>query len=191
MASMTWLDYTILGIILLSTLTGILRGFVKELIALCIWALAIWLGYHYADRLDVFFQGWVEDARLRFGIGFIIIMVATLVIGGICNAFLGVILKKSGLSSTDRLLGMGFGLIRGIFVVSLVLVVMQMTSLVKQDGMKRSQLAAQFDPVVVTLKSYIPSLIQQLKTIDSTHQIAAFEQSDTISDSEGRSQSQQ
>lgn len=180
MTSMNWLDYSILGIILLSTITGILRGFVKELIALCIWALAIWLGYHYASSLDGFFQGWVEDVRLRYGIGFIVIMVATLIVGGICNAFLGFVLKKSGLSTTDRILGMGFGVVRGVFIVSLVLVVFQMTSLAKQDGMKNSQLAAQFDPIVVTLKSYIPTLIQHIKTIDTSHQLAASEQSESL-----------
>ena len=181
---MNWLDYTILGIILLSTLTGILRGFVKELIALCIWILAIWLGYHYANSFGGLLNGWVEDDRLRYGIGFIVIMVATLIVGGICNTFLGFILKKSGLSTTDRVLGMGFGVVRGVFIVSLVLVVVQMTSLVKQDGMKHSQLAAQFNPIVIKLKSYIPTLIQRIKSIDSTNQLAAFEPSESLPESE-------
>lgn len=185
MTSMNWIDYTILGIVILSTVTGVLRGFVKELIALCIWALAIWLGYHYAGSLDGFFQGWVEDVRLRYGIGFVIIMLATLIIGGLCNAFLGFVLRKSGLSTTDRILGMGFGLVRGVFIVSLLLVVLQMTSLVKHDGMKNSQLAAQFDPIVVTMKSYIPTLIQHIKSIDSTHQLAAFEPSESLPETEG------
>ncbi|WP_367607218.1 CvpA family protein [Legionella sp. W05-934-2] len=180
MASLNWLDYTILGIVLLSTLTGILRGFIKELIALCIWVLAIWLAYHYANHFDGFFQGWVEDARLRYGIGFIVIMVGTLIIGGIGNTFLGFILKKSGLSTTDRILGMGFGLLRGAFIVSLVLVVIQMTSLAKQESVNNSQLASQFDPIVKTFKSYIPSLIQRLKSIDSNNQLAAFDQSESL-----------
>ncbi len=178
MTGMNWLDYTILGIIILSIITGVLRGFIKELIAICVWALAIWLGYHYANSLDSFFTGWINDARIRYGIGFIIIMVATLVVGGICNAFLGMILKKSGLSATDRILGMGFGFLRGVFIASLVIVVLQMTSLEKQDSMKNSQLAAQFEPIVVTFKSYIPTLVQHIKTLDSASQLVAFDETE-------------
>ncbi len=47
-----WLDYIILVIISLSILTGLFRGFVKEVIALCSWISAIWLGYHYSHILQ-------------------------------------------------------------------------------------------------------------------------------------------
>lgn len=173
---MNWLDYAIIGVILLSTITGIFRGFIKELIAICIWALAIWLAYHYAGSLDNQLQGWVDDGRLRYGIGFILIMVMTLIVGGIANSLLGIIMKKSGLSATDRILGMGFGLVRGILLVSFGLVVFQMTSLSKQEGTQKSMLSSQFDPLVFLLKSKIPLLIQQIKTIDTHNQLAVFEQ---------------
>ena len=39
-----WVDLAIIAVIGLSVLTGLFRGFVKELVALCVWILAIWLG---------------------------------------------------------------------------------------------------------------------------------------------------
>mgnify|MGYP006371064045 FL=1 len=47
MLAFHWVDYVIIAIIGLSVITGLFRGFVKELIALTVWVLAIWLALNY------------------------------------------------------------------------------------------------------------------------------------------------
>lgn len=161
-----WVDLSIIAIIGLSVLTGMFRGFVKELVALCIWALAVWVAYNHSASLDPYLQKYIHDQTARTIAGFVIIMIAILVIGGIFNAIVGFILKKSGLSGTDRILGMGFGFVRGIFLVALVMVVIKMTSLPHETYSRESTLYARFDPVVAWLYSYIPGIIKQVEVFD-------------------------
>ncbi|KTD82352.1 CvpA family protein [Legionella waltersii] len=166
-----WVDIAIVSVIALSVLTGLFRGFVKELVALCVWILAIWLGFHYSQSLDPWLSAYVEEKSIRTAIAFIIILFGTLLAGGIVNAFLSFILKRAGLSGTDRTLGMGFGFLRGVFIVALIMVAVKMTSLPYQEYSQKSKLYARFDPVVDLLYSHLPEFIKQVKAVDQTENI--------------------
>ncbi|HHT9915637.1 TPA: CvpA family protein [Legionella pneumophila] len=166
-----WVDIAIVAIIALSVLTGLFRGFVKELVALCVWILAIWLGFNYSQSLDPWLSSYIEEQSVRTAIGFIIILFATLFVGGVVNAILSFILKRAGLSGTDRTLGMGFGFLRGVFIVALIMVAVKMTSLPHQEYSQKSKLYARFDPVVALLYSHLPEFIKQAKTVDKTENI--------------------
>jgi membrane protein required for colicin V production len=95
----------------------------------------------------------------------------TLFVGGVVNALLSFILKRSGLSGTDRTLGMGFGFIRGVFIVALLIVAIRMTSLPYQHYAQESTLCARFDPVVALIYSHLPEFIKQVKMVDNTENL--------------------
>lgn len=166
-----WVDIAIITVIGLSVLTGLFRGFVKELVALCVWVLAIWLGYHYSESLDPWLQSYIQEKSARTAVAFIIILFATLLAGGIVNAMLSFILKRAGLSGTDRTLGMGFGFIRGVFIVALIMVAVKMTSLPYQTYAQDSKLYARFDPIVLWLYGHVPEFIKQVKSVDKSESI--------------------
>lgn len=166
-----WVDIAIVAIIGLSVLTGLFRGFVKELVALCVWILAIWLGFNYSQSLDPWLQSYIQEQSARTAIAFIIILFATLFVGGVINAILSFILKRAGLSGTDRTLGMGFGFLRGVFIVALIMVAVKMTSLPYQQYSRESKLYARFDPVVSLLYEHLPEFIKQVKAVDKSENI--------------------
>jgi membrane protein required for colicin V production len=161
-----WVDLVIVLVIGLSVITGIIRGFVKELVALGVWAAAIGLGYYYADLLVPWVSPWIHDPMLSKVAGFIIILFSTILVGGMMNAFLGFLLQRSGLNGTDRVLGMGFGFCRGVFIITLLMVVLKVTALGHDDYRQQSLLYAKFDPLVDRLYHVMPSFIQQVKKID-------------------------
>jgi len=163
-----WIDYAIMAIIGLSVLTGLFRGFVKELMALCVWVLAIWLAITYSSVLDPWALPYIKDKTARMIACFIVVLIATLIVGGACNAFMSFILRRSGLSGTDRILGMGFGFVRGIFIVSLGVLVLQSTSLSSTEVTSQSRLLPHFDAVVQWLSGYMPDFIKQIKVFDKT-----------------------
>lgn len=171
-----WVDLAIIAVIALSVLTGLFRGFVKELVALCVWVLAIWLGMHYSQSLDPWLKSYIQEESARTAVAFIIILFGTLFVGGVINAILSFILKRAGLSGTDRTLGMGFGFIRGVFIVALLMVAVRMTSLPYEQYSKDSKLYARFDPVVAYLYAHLPEFIKQVKAVDKSEPIT-----DTIS----------
>lgn len=164
---MHWVDYIIIAVIGLSVITGLLRGFVKEIVALGIWILAIWLAYTYSQVLDPLLLPYIQDKTARTATSFVAIMIATLIAGGLFNVLLSIILRRSGLSGTDRLLGTGFGFIRGVFIVALVMLMVNMTSIPYQHYRSQSQLYAKFDPLVGWLSGFMPQLIQQVKIFEN------------------------
>lgn len=130
---MNWADWTLVAIIAISSLISIKRGFVKEAISLAIWALAFFIAVAFDDRLAVLLQGLIDSASLRVLISFVALFAATLVVGSMVNYLLGELVRMTGLSGTDRLFGMAFGLARGIIVVMAVLILVPSIFPVHQD----------------------------------------------------------
>lgn len=166
MLTLHWIDYVIIGLIGLSVITGLFRGFVKELVALSVWIVAIWLALHYWQMASNWLQPYIADKTIRTIAAFVGILVATVILGGLLNTLLSFILHRSGLSGTDRILGMGFGLVRGVFIVSLLMLVLKMTSMPYQEYQRQSVLYAQFNPLVDWLYGFTPDFIKQMKTLD-------------------------
>lgn len=163
-----WIDYAIIAVVGLSMLTGVFRGFIKELVALCVWVLAIWMAYHYSSALDPWLDRYIQDKTARMVVAFIAILLGVIISGGICNALLSFILRRSGLSGMDRLLGMLFGFARGVFIVAIVLVGVKVTSPTAKDYTNQSVLYPKFDPLVNWLYGYMPHLIKQVNVLDKT-----------------------
>ena len=175
-----WVDYVIVGIIGLSVITGLFRGFIKELIALCVWVLAIWLALNYSAAIDPWLQPHIQDKTVRTVVAFVAILLATILAGGLFNAMLSFILRRSGLSGTDRFLGMGFGFLRGVFIVALLMVVFKMTSIPHEDYTSKSRLYVKFDPLVNWLSGYMPGLIKKVGVFDKKDQSMEMDKKDII-----------
>lgn len=161
-----WVDLAIIGIIVLSVITGLVRGFIKELVALGTWVVAIWVAYRYSQTIDPWLQQYISDKSVRSIAAFALFLIGTVIAGGIVNALLSFILKRTGLSGTDRFLGMGFGFVRGVFFVALIMTAVNLTSLPHEEYAKNSRLYAQFDPVVNWLTGLMPRVISQAKLLD-------------------------
>lgn len=130
---MNWADWAIVAIIGISSLISIKRGFVKEAISLVKWALAFFIAVAFAERMALLMMDMVDSASLRFLISFIVLFALTLVVGSMVVYLLGEVVRMTGLSGTDRLFGMVFGLARGVIVVMALLILLPMAFPVRQD----------------------------------------------------------
>lgn len=162
-----WVDLIIIGIVGLSALTGLFRGVVKEVIALGIWVVAIWMGYNHSQAVVPYIQPYIQNPTACSIAAFLVILVGVLLAGAILNFILSLVLRRSGLSSIDKILGMCFGFARGVFIVSFVLAVLSMTSLPYQPYVQTSTLCMKLQPVVNWISQYIPTFINRLKSVDS------------------------
>lgn len=121
---LTVADYVIVAIISTSALLSVLRGFVREAISLLAWISAFMVtGNFYQDlakKLTYF-----NDDIVRSVLAIIILFIVTLLVVGTCGNIIRSLLKKAGLSGTDRLLGIAFGIVRGILIVCALLASMQ------------------------------------------------------------------
>ena len=168
MSTWYWLDCAIVAVIGLSIITGMFRGFVKELISLGVWVLAIWLASTYSQIVSVWVQHYIADKTACVAVAFVAVLVATLIAGALVNIIISLSLHRSGLSGIDRLLGMGFGFVRGVFIVALLMLVAKMTSLPSDEYRAKSRLYEQFDPLVDWIYGYTPKVIKQMAMFDKT-----------------------
>lgn len=166
MPALTGVDYVILAIVAVSAMTGLFRGFIKELMALGIWLIALWGATKLASLGAEYLKPWIHQEEFRLVVSFVLVTISILLLGGLLTSLLAFLIERSGLSGTDRLLGMIFGFGRAIFIISLIILVGRMTSFPMQKYAKQSQLFAYFTPVVDWMSSYAPLWLSKIKSID-------------------------
>ncbi|MDH5516831.1 MAG: CvpA family protein [Gammaproteobacteria bacterium] len=158
---MTGIDYAFIAVIVISTLFSLLRGFVKEAISLGSWIIAMWVSATFASNLSNFMPQSIENPAFRMGLAFIILFVATLILGVMVNILLNQIINKTGLSSVDRALGTAFGLARGVLIVTVFVMLASLTSIQDQEIWKQSDLVERFQALASWLQVYLPDTISK------------------------------
>ena len=158
---MTYADFAILAIILLSALISLLRGFVKESISLATWILALWVSVTFHGKLATLLPESVHNEQLRAAVAFAALFLMTLLVGGLANFLLSTFVSRSGLSGTDRALGMVFGVLRGVVVVAVLVLLAGLTPITQDGWWQEAYLVQYFETVAVWIKDYLPDDISR------------------------------
>lgn len=154
---MNWIDFTIIGIIGFSSLVSLIRGFIKEALSLVTWGCAFYVASHYFYLLADFLTGF-QQPMVRNGIAIGILFILTLIVGALVNYVISSLVEKTGLSGTDRVLGVCFGALRGGLIVAAVLFFLDtFTAFSKSPDWAQSQLIPQFSFIIRWFFDYLQS----------------------------------
>lgn len=153
---MTTFDYVAIGIVGVSLLFGLWRGVVGEVIALVAWVVAIFAAVEFGLPVGRAVFAGVNDPALRTLAGCVVIFVGVLVTMSLLNMAVRSMVKALGLSVSDRILGMIFGLVRGVLVCMVLVGLGGMTSAPTQSWWTSATLAAPLETFVLAAKPWLP-----------------------------------
>lgn len=166
-----WADYAIIGIIVFSALISLIRGFVREALSLVTWIAALWLAYKFTPLFSSYLTQYIHSPTIRFVVGFFIIFIVVLIIGALINFTISSLVVRTGLSGSDRVVGLVFGAARGILLIGILVLLAGLTTMPKSAWYEQSQLIPNFNGLSAWLKQILPEQLNQLSTLVTTKTI--------------------
>jgi membrane protein required for colicin V production len=113
---MNWLDFVLIGVMLCSVLMSARKGFSREIVGLAASFFALVLGMWFYGVAGSLLIPYVSSTRMANLIGFLLVVFAVLICGGILGLIVSRFVRTIGLSFIDRLLGAAFGFVRGLLI---------------------------------------------------------------------------
>ncbi len=125
----TAVDWAIIAVLGLSILLSLWRGFVREAVSLAGWIAAFVIANMFVGEMATFLQQWIANVTGRYVAAYALLFAGMLMLAGIVGKLSAQVVKVTGLTLLDRLLGTVFGFVRGIIIVLVVVYVLRQLSL--------------------------------------------------------------
>jgi len=115
-------DIIIIVILGYSLVRGIFRGLVKEVSSIIGVLGGFYAAFTYYTILTKFLSGLIKETAYLNILSFLIIFCGVLIIVGILGVFIKYLLNIAFLGWVDRIGGVGFGLVKGILIASILFI---------------------------------------------------------------------
>jgi len=152
----TVFDLIVLTVIGVSSVLGLLRGLLKELLSLVAYVLAFLAAVWWGADVAVWFEPWIEHVLIRMGVAYGLVFLLALLLVGLVNLAASVLIQKTGLTPADRGLGLLFGLLRGVLVVCVAVALIGHTELTHEAWWRDAVLSRPAVTGVQALKALMP-----------------------------------
>ncbi len=156
---LSWADLFLVGVLLVSVVVGAVRGFVFEALSLAGWVIA----YFAAPFLAPVVEGWLPADRHEGSwqdlAAIVMAFVLVLLLVSLLARLMRALIHATPLKAPDRLLGSGFGLLRGALACLLIGVLIGFTPARQHPAWTQSQARPL---LAATLRALGPLLPQDL-----------------------------
>ncbi len=158
----SWVDIALLLLLAASVLLGLWRGLVFELLSLAGWVVA----YFASPFLAPWIAQWLPAGRMGASLlhiaSLVLAFILIIVVWGLAAKLLRALIHASPLSAFDRLLGAGFGVLRGVLVCLLLVVVVSMTPVVASPTWQASVVAPRLQQLLQEMRPVLPEDLVKL-----------------------------
>ena len=158
---MIWIDYAILAIVGISGVISLMRGFIREALSLAGWIAAFWIALVFSGKAAAWLDGYVSVPSVRVGMAFLAIFFGVLLVCGIVLRLAGLLVERTGMSGTDRTLGIVFGVLRGIVIAGLLVLLAGLTPLPLDPWWNQSLFLPHFVGLANEIRAFLPPEMQQ------------------------------
>jgi membrane protein required for colicin V production len=152
---MNWADYLLIALVVLSCVAGLVRGLLREVIALTTWVLAVWLAWSYAPLLEPHLGGALAAQGVRPWAARTVIFMLVVLLGTAIGVIVSHFVRLSLFTGVDRLFGALFGLLRGWVIVGLFVILCHALQLDAQPWWRGSLLIPYGEHAANVLRSLV------------------------------------
>jgi membrane protein required for colicin V production len=117
-------DIVVVVIVGFCLIRGLFRGLIKELASIIAVLAGFYAAYTYYPQVAAMLSRWMSDVAYRNILSFTLIFCGIFLVISILGVIIKYLLKIAFLGWVDRFCGMGIGLIKGILIVSILLVML-------------------------------------------------------------------
>ncbi|MCH9670121.1 MAG: CvpA family protein [Gammaproteobacteria bacterium] len=154
---MTWLDFTIVGLVAFSVILSLFRGYIREALSLLGWIVALWCGFSFAHDGAEFLAAAVDDGGARTGIALATIVFVVLLLVGMVNFVVGRYLLSKRYTAADRVLATVFGGARGCLIVVALVLLAGMVRVPEHATWEASRVVPYFQMIAVQIREVLPN----------------------------------
>ena len=163
---MTLFDYAVLGIIGVSVLLSIVRGLVRELLALAAWVIAFVVANVFSGTVAGWLPAGIANPSLRVLVAFAALFVGVLIAMSLIALAVRGLVRSAGLGAEDRLLGGLFGLARGLLIVLVLVLLAGLTALPRQPAWNNAVFSAPLEALALQVKQWLPRHVSEYINYD-------------------------
>lgn len=161
MAGLSWIDWSLLAVLVLSVGVGLWRGLVFELMSLAGWLVA-WIGAQVlAPELGRWLPVAEPGSAANMLAAYVVAFFAILIVWTLLARLLRLLVHATPLSLPDRLLGGGFGLLRGGVLLLALATVLALTPAAQSLPWRQSEGARWLGVVLHGIKPLLPEAMAQ------------------------------
>ena len=161
------LDIAIIGLIFISVLVGLIRGFTKELMSIAAWVISIYLAFNFYQPADTYFSKYINNELASNLAGGAAIFIVTLFVLSMIGYLISKAVSASGVKGTDRVLGSVLGFARGVLIVGFLIVIASIFNVENRPTWKESKLIKHFEPIASTINSVLPEKFKVTKVANA------------------------
>lgn len=159
--AIAWIDVVVLALIALSAILSLFRGFVKEALALATWLVAFWVAMGFYEALAQWLAQWISTPSAQKVTAFVLLFICVLLLGAAINYLAGKLVAKTGLTGTDKMLGVVFGAARGAVIIAILVLMAGLTPMPQDPWWQESQFLGYFEELALWMRSFLPADIAQ------------------------------
>lgn len=149
-----WVDIGLAMFLMLSVLVGLARGVVFELLSLAGLLAAYFAGVWLTPMLQAHVKLGEPGSGLNYGVTFAGVFLVALVAWSLGARLVRVLIRATPLSVFDRLLGAGFGFIRGVVVLLVFALVVGTSPWSRSPAWQHSQGVVWLDALLRELRPF-------------------------------------
>jgi len=157
------IDIAIVAVVLASAAVSFVRGFFREAMSLLSWIAAILITLTFTSRFaSLLPRDAITSPTARAAISALVLFLGTLLVFAVANFLFRRIIASVQRGWTDRLVGVVFGIGRGVIIVALMVLAANLSPALKQESWwQASRLLPEFQKMAAAIHRQLPQEVAQ------------------------------